>query len=101
MQNSLVSSCGVGKGFCWSSEERACGTGIEASFTEKGSITRLQGCEALYKEVRHPVWALCCLLQVALCLCCGVAEEMDLASSSVPGEEYLCMLSLREASQEE
>ena len=100
-QNSLVRSCGVGRGFCWCSVERACSTGTEASFTEKGSTTRLQGCETWCKQVRQPVWALCCSPQVALCLWWGAVEEMAPASSSVPGEKCLCMLSLREACQEE
>ena len=50
-----------------SSEEGVAHTGIEANLTEKGSTGRAQGRGIWCKQVRQPVWALCCLLQVALC----------------------------------
>lgn len=42
-QNSLVRSCGMGKGLSWSSGEGACHTGTEVSLTQKSSQARAQG----------------------------------------------------------
>ena len=52
----------MGSGLCWSSGERACCTGIQTGFTEKGITARAQGCGTWYKQIRQKE---CCLPQVS------------------------------------
>ena len=64
----------MSRALCWSSGGITHRTGTEANLTKKGSPARVQVGGAWYKQVRRPVSALHCFLQVALSLCLGEGE---------------------------
>lgn len=69
LQNSVFGRHGVGGGYAGLLREWAHHAGTEASLTEKGSPTRVEGGGAWCMQAVQPVWALLCFPQVALCLC--------------------------------